>query len=629
MSNIVISQVYGGGGNSGATYINDFIELYNRGTTFVNLDGWSVEYASATGDWTKTTRLSNFDLQAGQYYLIQEIAGASGTIPLPTPDVTGTIALSATSGKVKLVDSSAQCVDLLGYGTVSGTTPAYEGTAAASALTNTTAALRKEGGLMDTDNNAADFTTGVPNPHNSNRRPTATDKTFSFAEDHTYTFSAADFGYHDADGNPLASVKITLLPMAGTLKLNNVAVQTGEIISATTLNNLKLIPAANAYGNDYAAIDFTVNDGIADSNSINQLIFNVKSVNDAPVTSDKTVSLVEDNHWTFAIADFAFQDLADNPANTLKNIIIRLPSASVLQLNGVALTAADLPNKAISVADLNSGKLTFQPVADGNGDTYASFDFKVQDNGGTADGGIDISENAATMTFAVTAVNDAPVASGTATLAAIAANSSNPVGDTVSNLFGSCFSDAKDQVSGGSSANTFAGIAISSYTADASKGAWQYSSDSGANWITLGNATTATALTLVATDKLRFVPAPNYNGAATALTANLIETGEAITNGQIMDLTNATGGTTAISTATVALNTTINPPPAPPPPIPVNHAPTGTVTMSGKTEVGQVLTAAHTLTDANGLGAISYQWKVGDTVISLKSDSYIIIGLTH
>jgi hypothetical protein len=46
---VVISQVYGGGGNAGATLKNDFIEIFNRGTAAQNLTGWSVQYASATG----------------------------------------------------------------------------------------------------------------------------------------------------------------------------------------------------------------------------------------------------------------------------------------------------------------------------------------------------------------------------------------------------------------------------------------------------------------------------------------------------------------------------------------------------------------------------------------------------
>ncbi len=158
----------------------------------------------------------------------------------------------------------------------------------------------------------------------------------------------------------------------------------------------------------------------------------------------------------------------------------------------------------------------------------------------------------------VNAVNDAPVASGSATLAAIDEDTALPSGATVTSLFGGNFSDAADQVTGGSSANTFAGIAISSYTADATKGAWQYSSNGGTSWTALGSATAAAAITLNAADLLRFVPAANYNGSATALSANLIESGQTITDGATLDLTGATGGTTHISSGTAALSETIN-----------------------------------------------------------------------
>ena len=54
---VVISQAYGGGGNTGATLRNDFIELFNRGSTPVDLSTWSVQYNSAagTGAWQVTT----------------------------------------------------------------------------------------------------------------------------------------------------------------------------------------------------------------------------------------------------------------------------------------------------------------------------------------------------------------------------------------------------------------------------------------------------------------------------------------------------------------------------------------------------------------------------------------------
>jgi predicted extracellular nuclease len=88
-----ISQVYGGGGNSGATYKNDFIELFNASDVDVDLTGWSVQYASVTGNsWSNKTNLSG-TIPANSYYLIQQAAGDGGTVDLPTPDATGNIAM--------------------------------------------------------------------------------------------------------------------------------------------------------------------------------------------------------------------------------------------------------------------------------------------------------------------------------------------------------------------------------------------------------------------------------------------------------------------------------------------------------------------------------------------------------
>lgn len=96
---VMISQVYGGGGNAGATLKNDFIEIFNRSASTVSLAGWSVQYAAAAGSNWQVTALSG-TLGPGQYYLVQESAGAGGTVNLPPPDATGNIAMSATSGKV-------------------------------------------------------------------------------------------------------------------------------------------------------------------------------------------------------------------------------------------------------------------------------------------------------------------------------------------------------------------------------------------------------------------------------------------------------------------------------------------------------------------------------------------------
>jgi hypothetical protein len=175
---LVISQVYGGGGNSGATFKNDFIEIFNRGTTTVDVTGWSVQYESATGPgpWSVTQLCATGPclIAPGKYFLVQEAAGSGGTTNLPTPNATGSIAMTATAGKVALVNnttalsgscpSGAGILDLVGYGT---TANCFEGAGPATAPGNTTADFRKSGGCVDTNNNAADFLAASPFPRNS------------------------------------------------------------------------------------------------------------------------------------------------------------------------------------------------------------------------------------------------------------------------------------------------------------------------------------------------------------------------------------------------------------------------------------------------------------------------------
>lgn len=81
---VVISQVYGGGGNSGATFRSDFVELHNIGSTTVSLDGWSVQYASAAGSSWQVTPLAG-SVPAGGYYLVKQADGSGGSVALPTP----------------------------------------------------------------------------------------------------------------------------------------------------------------------------------------------------------------------------------------------------------------------------------------------------------------------------------------------------------------------------------------------------------------------------------------------------------------------------------------------------------------------------------------------------------------
>ncbi|HEX6761565.1 MAG TPA: lamin tail domain-containing protein [Gaiellaceae bacterium] len=172
----VIGQVYAGGGNAGATYTNDYVELFNRGGTAVDLTGWTIQYASAASTSWQATALAG-TIVPGHRYLVQLGSTAAVGAALPAPDATGTTNLAASGGKVALVRdatalacggspgscTSTSIADLVGYGAAAD----YEGAGAAPALDSTTAAVRAGDGCTDTDDNAADFAAAAPAPKNS------------------------------------------------------------------------------------------------------------------------------------------------------------------------------------------------------------------------------------------------------------------------------------------------------------------------------------------------------------------------------------------------------------------------------------------------------------------------------
>jgi endonuclease G len=184
--NIVISQIYGGGGNNTSSqYTNDFVELFNRGNAPVSLNGWSTQYASAGGTEFLVTPLPNVTLQPGQYFLIQYASGGANGASLPAPDLIAPSVtnnsgntfipnLSASTGKLALVNSTvrlpaatcpvdASIVDLIGFGVSAS---CFEGAKTAD-LSASTSLKRNGGGCVDTDNNSADTTIGAPAPRNT------------------------------------------------------------------------------------------------------------------------------------------------------------------------------------------------------------------------------------------------------------------------------------------------------------------------------------------------------------------------------------------------------------------------------------------------------------------------------
>ena len=173
---VKISQVFGGGGNPGAPYARDFVELFNAGVGVASLAGWSLQYATAGGSSWQVATLPAATIQPGGYFLVQMSNVGTVGLPLPTPDhvANPAIAMASTSGKLALVSSasplSGACpaestiIDLVGFG---ASASCFEGTGPAPAPSNTAAILRADDGCADSGNNTQDFAVGDAAPRNS------------------------------------------------------------------------------------------------------------------------------------------------------------------------------------------------------------------------------------------------------------------------------------------------------------------------------------------------------------------------------------------------------------------------------------------------------------------------------
>ena len=238
-----------------------------------------------------------------------------------------------------------------------------------------------------------------------NDAPNGNDILITMSEDAVYTFSVVDFGYDDAsDSDVFSSVRISTIPLAGSLTLNGVAINSGDVISVAdiTSNLLHFTPVADANGAAYTSFTFQVvddggssNGGVNTDPTPNTITIDVVADTDAPTSANNTILISEDVAYTFSAVDFNFSDV-DTGDSLVSVKIVTLVGGGSLELDGVAVNVNDV----ISIASINTGKLKYLPAINGNGENYDNFGFVVND--GVLDSTV------YTMTFDVTPVNDAP-----------------------------------------------------------------------------------------------------------------------------------------------------------------------------------------------------------------------------
>ena len=371
-----------------------------------------------------------------------------------------------------------------------------------------------------------------------NDAPVGTSRTVTTPEDTPYVFAVADFGFSDPSDTPanaLLAVRIATLPAVGTLRNNGVAVTTGQFVSAADIiaGRLAYTPVLNANGSPYASFTFQVQDNGGNANggadldpTPRTMTVNVTPVNDPPVAQNDAYATPEDTPLVVAVPGVLTND-SDIDSASISALLTSGPANGTLTLNA-------------------NGSFTYTPNANWFGTD--SFTYQASDG--------QLASSPATVSVTVAAVNDAPVASGSATLAPAAEDAPNPPGAAVAALFAANYSDALD----GAAQTPLAGVAIVANAASAAQGTWQYAANVGGPWTNVPGAGLgdASAITLPGTALLRFLPAADFFGAPGPLTVRLADgSGPALSIASGVALTGAIGGTGRWSAGTVALGTTI------------------------------------------------------------------------
>ena len=175
-------------------------------------------------------------------------------------------------------------------------------------------------------------------------------------EEESVSFVATDFTdqFSDADGDALASVRITRLPTHGILFLDGVAVNQDDEIDVAQLSQLTVVPNEHFFGTD--SLGWNATDGTEYAVGAAKVLLTFLPVQDAPDVNNIAKNAAAGFAAPFTAAEFsiAFTDVDDEPLANIR--VISLPTNGMLYLDGVAVN----PNDEIAAADLE--KLTYVPT---------------------------------------------------------------------------------------------------------------------------------------------------------------------------------------------------------------------------------------------------------------------------
>ncbi|UOR03596.1 lamin tail domain-containing protein [Hymenobacter aerilatus] len=361
-SSIVISQVYGGGGNTGATYKNDFVELFNRGNTTVDLNGWTVQYAASTGAFSASLALTG-TIAPGRYYLVQLFSSGTIGADLPTPDAAGQINMAGTAGKVALANSSigvtgstgANVVDFVGYGSAND----FEGSQPTLAPSNTSSVSRSSNGCTDTDNNRTDFATGTPVARNSSTPANNCGATLTASPSTLTNFVAttgadSDEQSYSLTGSSLNAAVTVTAPAGYAVALTSggpyaTSIATGTPVGGSLTSTIYVVMRSTAAGNVAGTItntSGTTSAGVAVSGTTN-----------APVTTTQTVRWdggAGTSYW-FDAANWSNDVVPGAATDVVLDHMFVAASYKVLLQSATTTTATVEPAVSIQSLTVNPG----------------------------------------------------------------------------------------------------------------------------------------------------------------------------------------------------------------------------------------------------------------------------------